>query len=609
MTGNPNEVAGYVISDLIKTGFSGISVGLGDSFEKLAFDLRTGYEEYFRKLRDRFSNVKTLTHKNKPVAFDSVYVHGRVSSEDETLSDFGFLNALNSGARMVVSGTGGSGKSMLMRYILLQSLAVSSMKRIPIFIELRSISSDDTRSSILEAIQSAVELKNRTTPTDLAKHGLERGAYILILDGFDEIPLDVRSAYEKEILRISRDYEKTPIVVSGRHDDRFASWTAFHIYKVEPLNKNELKLLVAGLSVDPTLKQKFLETVDKSLWKSHSDFLSNPLLATMMVMTFGKFAEIPEKVHVFYHQAFLTLYSMHDASKEFFTRHRISGLPIDVFEKLFSTFCFITYYDNKISFSEIELLNFSQRSIEFEKTEASNVKVLQELVESVCILQKDGLEFVFSHRSFQEYFAALFIYRNQSIDIRKALTKISAKGASEKCIQILYDMNPAMVDKYWSLPILSSMLSMVPNGPKSGKTLDYFKKSKREVIILKTIIGAISLPKFTDFCGLSVLKKLYNEVPPKIGSDIFIVSLNEKSVRDWHEQVVGRTASGRRKPIGNASLDRVLLKNEPQAEAWLEKLGVHNAALVEYEWIKATHERVSEMVLLSTGELENILEM
>lgn len=607
MADQTTEVAGYVISDLIKSSFSGIATGAGDSFEKLSFDLRVGYEAYFKKLHDRFSVVKTLTHKNKPVLFKSVYVDGRVSNGQEELSNFGFLNALNSGGRYVVTGTGGIGKSMLMRYILLQSLEQSTFRRIPIFIELRTLSDEDRRSSIIEAIQSAVTLTKRKVPPDLAKHGLEKGAYLLILDGFDEIDTEYRQSYEKEIIKLSREYTDIVIVVSGRPDDRFSAWTDFHIYKVQPLNKSELKLLVQGLSVDDALKEKFCKAVEDSLWESHRDFLSNPLLATMMVMTFQDFAEIPEKVHVFYNQAFLTLYSMHDASKEYFTRESISGLSIDVFEKVFSTFCFLTYYENKISFDEIKILRYIEKALEFEKVTASNGDFLRELVESICIVQKDGLEYVFSHRSFQEYFAALFIYRNQSIDVRRALTRISGKGAEEKCISILYDMNPSLVDKLWALPVLSSMVSTTEQAPRSGSLLGYIEKTARRTLVLSTLVAALPSPRYSDFCSLPVLKKLYNEVPQDIGEEVFLVELPPTRIRDWFDEVAGRTATGRRRTMNRHDISGLLLKDTAVAEKWLGQLGIGTALASERSWIRATHKKVQRMVSDADNEFEDIL--
>ncbi len=66
-----------------------------------------------------------------------------------------------------------------------------------------------------------------------------------------------------------------------------------------PLSKEKsIKLIEKLPYYDEEVKSRFLKTLDKSYTKSKR-FCSNPLLLTLMLLTFEEFAEIPDRMHVF----------------------------------------------------------------------------------------------------------------------------------------------------------------------------------------------------------------------------------------------------------------------------------------------------------------------
>ena len=113
-------------------------------------------------------------------------------------------------------------------------------------------------------------------------------------------------------------------------------------------------------------ERKFLCSHKKDLWRKHESFLSSPLLATMMLMTFSQFADIPNKVHLFYDQAFDTLFYKHDAVKELYQRKMYTNLTGDIFRKFFSLFCLVSYYDQIFEFSDEEVRKYIKKGIEID---------------------------------------------------------------------------------------------------------------------------------------------------------------------------------------------------------------------------------------------------
>jgi hypothetical protein len=141
-----------------------------------------------------------------------------------------------------------------------------------------------------------------------------------MFDGLDEIDHSIREGYCDQILQIAYQYPKTLLIVSSRPHNRFISWNEFHVGCIEAMNQDQVIELVTTMDYDAGVKQKFLEEVKTRIFESHEEFLSNPLLCTMMLMTFDEFAEITSKMHIFYDQAFNVLYNKHDATKTSFRR-------------------------------------------------------------------------------------------------------------------------------------------------------------------------------------------------------------------------------------------------------------------------------------------------
>lgn len=245
-------------------------------------------------------------------------------------------------------------------------------------------------------------------------YSLKAGKLILLLDGFDEISYDKKQDYESEILSLSNKYPKSLIVISSRPDDCFGSWEEFYVFYTRPLDKNQAIDLISKINYDIETKNQFITALSKSLYEQHTEFLSNPLLLTIMLLTYEQFAGIPEKLHIFYEQAFDTLYYKHDALKSLYKRKSFSGIAIDEFKQLLSTFCMITYSKRKMSFTSKELNEYLIDALKVENSNLNHEIFKKDLLKTVCILQKDGLNYTFSHRSFQEFFTAKFISKSQT---------------------------------------------------------------------------------------------------------------------------------------------------------------------------------------------------
>ncbi|MDH0565138.1 hypothetical protein [Acinetobacter courvalinii] len=83
------------------------------------------------------------------------------------------------------------------------------------------------------------------------------------------------------------------------------------------------------------------------------------------------------------------------------------------------------------------------------------------MLDSVCILQRDGLGFTYTHRSFQEYFAAQFLVNKISNKKFELFEKVFNVNWRDNVLNMVFDINPAILEKEWIIPKSIYILSDV----------------------------------------------------------------------------------------------------------------------------------------------------
>ena len=369
-------------------------------------ELLEAFSEYCESTYRKASLVRTLYSKDAPIYIGDVYVSSGFISPGGSpgyphISESELISKFEKGQRIVIRGNGGSGKTVFLKHLWIKRL-MESRGRVPVLVELRRL---NDLSSLDVPTFCRSELRGKhITDESIFTNFCKNGHFEFIFDGFDEINRTRRIAVEKQILQMASQYPKCSFLVSGREDDRFSSWDDFHTFTMAPLSLTESRKLIEKVPFDPKSKAKFLKILDNKFYVDYKSFLSNPLLTIMMLMTFRENAIIPSKLSAFYSAAFQTLLTRHDATKDAFVRDR--SLSVDDFRRVFSTFCLLSYYENSYDFSEDSLLRYVGRAIKYHQLENPSHDVMHDFCESINLLQKDGLVFVFVHRSFQEFFAA-----------------------------------------------------------------------------------------------------------------------------------------------------------------------------------------------------------
>ncbi|MCC8488065.1 NACHT domain-containing protein [Xanthomonas campestris pv. raphani] len=522
---------------------SGVSKYLSDT---ITYEFRNAHNEYCTALIKKYCRARTFFVRDEPQYLDEFYVPSTIKAKRDKFyarADLATLDTVT-GKRTIITGTGGSGKTIFMRHLLLNAIETGS--GYPVFIELRSLTQDDY-GDMEGVITKFMSDHGFPLARKYVSRSISEGLLVILLDGFDEVPYSQRKKLEKSIKKMVSNCESR-IIISSRPDIVLEGWDDFTTVKIAPLSMDDACELVEKIRYEGEVevKERFINSLRSGLFTSHQYFLSNPLLLSIMLLTYGDSADIPKKFASFYEQAFTALFQKHDALKSGYRRERKSDLDLYSFARLFSAFCAVTYKNKNIRFSSLAAIEFANKAKAIAAMpEVNSDDFINDAKQVVCLLIEDGLDLTFVHRSFQEYFVARFV-NEASEDVRKAYIKsMSSDGGitSENILVLLYEISPHQVEEDYLIPGLNGVFGKEKlRKINQVKWKEIYKKMFNEVQFGEDGSNAYVLNNAGLFALALFMKKIMKEKFPSVNSDksdslvnkigedpIFISSLSLKS--------------------------------------------------------------------------------
>lgn len=456
---NKSDVVTGVVTNLVEDGvksfWNKVKKYFKDEEIKEGIDLGISYEKYLKQTRQKYGMIKTILYNKIPQPLLSFYVCAELLYNNDIIDTELVTNVTEIGHKLILTGTGGLGKSTMLKYFFLN--AIESTEYVPVMIELRSLNSQCGGDlSIKKAIYKALDDNGFSLEEEYFEYSLNQGGYLILLDGYDELNRENEAIIGESIKSFADKYCNNHFILSSRPKDEFISWNDFVELQSQPLNKEQAITLISKLQVEENVKDKFIDAINLDLFEKYNSFAQNPLLLTIMFMTFQNHASMPEKLNEFYEQAFLVLFNMHDATKDFFKRDIRSKLGVEDFKLIFSYVCFKSYLSDVFEFSDVTLNNYLiQAQKKFPQITFQISDFQEDLTQSVCMLIKEGLIYHFSHRSFQEYFAAIYTCKLTDDVQTKLLTariKESASVLSDDFFKMLFEFQSEKVNKIILVP-------------------------------------------------------------------------------------------------------------------------------------------------------------
>ncbi len=404
---------------------------------------------YTKYSLERCLSFRTMDSPHFERALNEFYVHPSFKRGMSVFSHEFIVQEINSLKRLIISGKGGSGKTVFLKYLFLQ-LMDDQNSGLPLLIELRKLNRGDF-ASLSELCRHSLDLVdgvNGSVFSTLCK----RGYFSFIFDGFDEVSRTKRLKVETELLELARLYPRCRYVVSGRKNIKFSAWEGFSQYEIADLSEQGVAEVIDKSTIAGEIKKRIkVEMNEMSFFETHKSLLATPLLVTMFILTYKRTSRLPSLLSNFFPQVFENFVFLHDSSnKETFARDY--SMSTEQFRRFFSIFCLTSYIKETYEFDDHVL----GETIQYAAVIGAKLDVLSgisdlpiseikvDLCEAANLLIYDDGVHIFLHRSMQEFFAAEAALLIGATKLTELLRRFASRK-SDSTFRFAFEINEGQV--------------------------------------------------------------------------------------------------------------------------------------------------------------------
>lgn len=116
------NVAANLAKDAIKGAWSKVKNFFSDLNAKENINYGSAYETYLLNINRKNSKIKTIIYRHVPQDLYKFYECIGVSYNGNTIDTKSVLNIINCGNKLIITGSGGVGKSLLFKHLLLNTI-------------------------------------------------------------------------------------------------------------------------------------------------------------------------------------------------------------------------------------------------------------------------------------------------------------------------------------------------------------------------------------------------------------------------------------------------------------------------------------------------------
>jgi len=482
--------------------------------------------------------VKNILSSGDSVDIEKVYIEPTIRTETAPKSFKKFVDYVDAERKksegrpalaIAIEGSAGIGKTMLLKSLFLRLLS-DQFSRIPLFLELRGMEPKNG-VHIEDLIAQQMRLHDPGLMSEQIKLGLQGGVFTLLFDGFDEIARKDQEFFENELKRLAVQYPNNPIVVSGRPHAAMMTWPTFSSGRIQFLTLRQAVSLINRLPYPASTKSSFNKLLKEKLFDSHRDFAEVPLLLSIMLLTYNHVGTISSRRHEFYEDAYDALWSKHDLkSKSGWQRQRSTRLSKSNFTDFLSAFCFSAYLDEQYVFDTNTIHHHLKHAVRLTGLRVDADEFWSDLTLSLSLVVREGRAFKFVHRTFQEYFAALFIVRTDDETMREVLDGIRDRVFIDYVFTLSFSMSKKRIERNFLLEIANRFSWAFEDGLVSIENyLDIM--DDEDIDILRLMYGARY-----QYADLSEIKDMFYSNAKAIleeqGGDFFEIMNTELDSRE-----------------------------------------------------------------------------
>ena len=383
-------------------------------------------------------------------------------------------------------GQGGLGKSMMVNHLFLEAVDDYPIEEVFPVITTLSDYNPEKRDLMFLITRSINRFDRKIELADIQTQ-LDSEPSVVLLDGLDEVKKEFVLECKNEIEIFADQFPKCKVIISSRDMSELRSIEGFQPYYLCPLTEDQAFEMVHKLDpvyVDDDLKQRFINDVKRRRFrfndKEKREFFGNPLFLSIMIVAYSQTNNIPTQRYLFYEQAYRAMATRHDGLKGI-TRNFSTGLNEREFQKYFGQFCADSYADYNLKFSQDLMERYLEKVIRDNGLKTDVDMFIKDITEKLCLIYRDGDEYRFIHRSFQEYFAAYYfttLMDDEYKDVFEVLTSLDQKITSDETISMLCGLDQNRFERYVVIPLLEEIFAF-NNDEEDSK--NFIKKYYSEI--------------------------------------------------------------------------------------------------------------------------------
>lgn len=395
-TSSATKVSALLLGDLYRSAKGNIKQWLKRK------EAEKELEKYFDGC-DALRFVKTVWQVDRDIDLNEFYVPTKLYEGSELIEVVGLEDIKYKGP-VIIQGIAGQGKSIFLRYLCFQ--IAQQADRLPIHLELRKLS---LSTSLLEAILASLELHGISGfDESILEYFSVREKIVLLLDGFDEIPIKQREGVLHDLQRLHQRLKGARIIISSRPDSGVERGLNLRVYKIAPYREDQYYDVIRTITKDEELSQQLTHDIKGSM-VAINGLLSTPLLMTMMIILYRARGALGATLPELYDELFYVMLSRHDVSKPLYRRERRTKFTDRKFRSLFATFCYLSKSKETDGLSLSSALDCCERSLDVNRADENSEHFFEDIVDISCLLIRDGVTYYFLHETIQEYYAAVAV--------------------------------------------------------------------------------------------------------------------------------------------------------------------------------------------------------
>lgn len=425
---------------------------------------------YFENSYKANSFMNTIVFKGTPKLLKELYIPLSIIQQNDKDEIF-YLQEKNIDLnyifgcyqKIMIVDKAGMGKSTIVKHLILTALEIEG-EPIPISIELRKLTSD---VDLLDIITSEINLFGGYITKEQMKKLISEDQFIIFLDGYDEIKEQDKVRITEMIQRFIKQTPNAYFLLTSRDENALNSFGDFTMFTIKPLTRLEAFSLIRKYDNDGDLSRLLIEKIssDDRQFDTLNEFLSNPLMVSLLYKTFEYREEIPYKKSEFYDTVFEALFKVHDITKTgTYNREKMSSLDMIDFKKFARVLGWLTLINGKFELTLDELSSVIENAIiQMPSHDLKVAQLIDDLIKNVPLLYREGNVFRWVHKSFMEYFAASYICYDLDTDRKIAvLKKITADNnlikKYDNLLDFYMDLDIETISTYIIVPFLKRFI-------------------------------------------------------------------------------------------------------------------------------------------------------